>query len=101
MAEWIAIAVGVLMSLAGLAVTFGYNKRRHEENEARIKANDELTRAHIASCEARHINTAKLEQQVTTVTDDVKEIRKDQVWLGDSMITIGTAMSVKLPQRPQ
>ena len=56
---------------------------------------------HLVECAEKTVNHVKLENKVDQLSETAREVRTAQVWQGDCLITLGTAMSVKLPERPR
>lgn len=59
---------------------------------------------HVASCVSRNENDAAKDahtaSEVEHLKERVNEVRRDQVWIGDCIVAIGSHVGADVPKRP-
>ena len=66
--QWIQLG-GLIVGIAGILVAIGVGKQKIKQNEERTKDNEKQIGEHITSCNARHVESARLEEKVSHIVE--------------------------------
>ena len=89
--EWdIALAIGMAVLGGIMSITAWLFK-------GRMAAYDK----HLEECRDRMVTQGRMDERLISVEAQVKGIRTNLHWVGDCMLTVGSKLDVKLPDRPQ
>lgn len=88
--EWdIALTIGLFVLGGIMSITAWLFK-------GRMVAYDK----HLDECRERAVTQGRMDERLISVEAQVKGIRATVHWVGDCMMTVGTKLDVKLPDRP-